>query len=723
MLNLETVLRRMLIGGIFLILITPLIVSNNMFFPYITGKNFFFRFVVEIMMAGWLILAYLNVNYRPKWSPIVIAATVFVAIIALADAMGEYPYKSFWSNYERMEGLVGLLHVFGYFIITTTILNAEKLWKRFFQFSLAVSILMGLYGLGQISGAFDAGNTSTRIDGRFGNATYLAVYALFHIFISAFLFVKESNRQVVMRSLYVFAGILNLFMLYATATRGAMIGLFGGVGLMALIFAVFGKENKKLRMGAIATIAAIVIFIGGFIAIKDAQFIKNSPVLSRFAEISLKETTTRSRFMVWGMAIEGFKERPLLGWGQENFNYVFNKYYDPRMHDQEPWFDRAHNVFFDWLASGGILGLLAYLALFVLGLLCLWRCARLSFTEKTILTGLLAAYFIQNLFVFDNLVSYIMFFSVLGYIAVISRNEETYLKTKTNTSLRPLDAIVMSAIVVGMVSAVYFVTYKPFVTNITLLDAIRPHEEGVQKNFDLFEKTFAYNSFGTIEAREQLVQITRSVVSIEGLDAETKDKFFEFAVLEHQEQVKEAPNDARHWLLLGSIMLVGGRSEDAISAFERARELTPNKQMVGFQIGSIYINRGEYDKALKILKSTYEILPENEEAKIMYALAALYKGDDALAEEIMGDTPFADTRFVNLYVSRGQYGKVLEVWQALIEKEPQNASNWLSLGATYLQLGDRAKAIESIERAIEVNPDIKEQAEYYINEIRAGRNP
>jgi len=316
-----------------------------------------------------------------------------------------------------------------------------------------------------------------------------------------------------------------------------------------------------------------------------------------------------------------------------------------------------------------------------------------------------------------------MFFSVLGYIAVISRNEETYLKTKTNTSLRPLDAIVMSAIVVGMVSAVYFVTYKPFVTNITLLDAIRPHEEGVQKNFDLFEKTFAYNSFGTIEAREQLVQITRSVVSIEGLDAETKDKFFEFAVLEHQEQVKEAPNDARHWLLLGSIMLVGGRSEDAISAFERARELTPNKQMVGFQIGSIYINRGEYDKALKILKSTYEILPENEEAKIMYALAALYKGDDALAEEIMGDTPFADTRFVNLYVSRGQYGKVLEVWQALIEKEPQNASNWLSLGATYLQLGDRAKAIESIERAIEVNPDIKEQAEYYINEIRAGRNP
>jgi len=316
-----------------------------------------------------------------------------------------------------------------------------------------------------------------------------------------------------------------------------------------------------------------------------------------------------------------------------------------------------------------------------------------------------------------------MFFSVLGYIVIISGNEETYSKTKTDTSLRLLDAIVMSAIIIGMVSGVYFAIYKPFAANLTLLDAIKPHQEGVQKNFDLFEKTFAYNSFGTIEAREQLVQITRSVASIEGLDAETKNKFFEFAVSEQEKQVSMAPNDARHWLLLGSIMLVGGRSDDAISAFERAHELTPNKQIIGIQIGSVYINQGKYDKALEVLKSTYEVLPENEDAKVMYAIGALYKGDDALAEEIMGDTPLADTRFINLYVSRGQYGKVLEVWQALIEKEPQNANHWISLGATYLQLGDRAKAIESIEKAIEVNPDIKEQGEYYISEIRAGRNP
>ena len=62
------------------------------------------------------------------------------------------------------------------------------------------------------------------------------------------------------------------------------------------------------------------------------------------------------------MSWQGVKEHPILGWGQENYIVLFNKYYDPKMYQQEPWFDRSHNVFFDWLVSGGILALLAYLS-------------------------------------------------------------------------------------------------------------------------------------------------------------------------------------------------------------------------------------------------------------------------------------------------------------------------------------------------------------------------
>ena len=73
------------------------------------------------------------------------------------------------------------------------------------------------------------------------------------------------------------------------------------------------------------------------------------------------------------MAIKGFKEKPILGWGQEGFNYVFNKYYDPALYPYEPWYDRAHNAFLDWLMAGGLPAFLLYLALFVTAIVALWR--------------------------------------------------------------------------------------------------------------------------------------------------------------------------------------------------------------------------------------------------------------------------------------------------------------------------------------------------------------
>jgi O-antigen ligase len=63
------------------------------------------------------------------------------------------------------------------------------------------------------------------------------------------------------------------------------------------------------------------------------------------------------------MVYQGFKEKPVFGWGQENFNYVFNKYYNPAMFDQEQWFDRAHNEFLDWLIAGGLPAFFLYISL------------------------------------------------------------------------------------------------------------------------------------------------------------------------------------------------------------------------------------------------------------------------------------------------------------------------------------------------------------------------
>ena len=57
--------------------------SSGLFFPFISGKNLIFRFLVEIAFAGWAVLALYDSSYRIKISksPIMIAYGLFTVSI------------------------------------------------------------------------------------------------------------------------------------------------------------------------------------------------------------------------------------------------------------------------------------------------------------------------------------------------------------------------------------------------------------------------------------------------------------------------------------------------------------------------------------------------------------------------------------------------------------------------------------------------------------------
>src|SRR3989344_5575599 len=98
-------------GGIILVLFLPLLVPQNLFFPFITGKNFLFRAGVEILFALWLFLMFRDKKWIPQKSLILFFVCLTVFILALSTIFGADPSRSFWSNYERMQGLVGHLHL------------------------------------------------------------------------------------------------------------------------------------------------------------------------------------------------------------------------------------------------------------------------------------------------------------------------------------------------------------------------------------------------------------------------------------------------------------------------------------------------------------------------------------------------------------------------------------------------------------------------------------
>jgi len=71
---------------IFLIPFIPLYIANNLFFPFITGKAFLFRILVEIAFALWLILILRDRRYAPRFSPLLLSITIFTIIVFTADS-------------------------------------------------------------------------------------------------------------------------------------------------------------------------------------------------------------------------------------------------------------------------------------------------------------------------------------------------------------------------------------------------------------------------------------------------------------------------------------------------------------------------------------------------------------------------------------------------------------------------------------------------------------
>src|SRR3989344_4135473 len=143
-----------------------------------------------------------------------------------------------------MEGFVTLAHLLAYFLVTASVFT-ENLWQKFLNTWLISSTLIGVYGLFQIAGLAEIHQGGVRVDASFGNATYLAVFLLITFFISLYKFWRTESSS--FKYAYGVLGLLQLFVLYHTATRGAILGLFVGLLVTALYIALFEKENKKVR--------------------------------------------------------------------------------------------------------------------------------------------------------------------------------------------------------------------------------------------------------------------------------------------------------------------------------------------------------------------------------------------------------------------------------------------------------------------------------------------
>lgn len=613
--------------GIAALIIAPLCLlylDREMLFPYITGKNFFWRFFVELAVVGWIVSALFSRRYRFSIkNPLFIALSVFMGVILISNILGHDPYQSFWSNAERMDGYISLLHLYGYFIALIGFIREKKHAHWMLLYLMGIGVLLSVMGWGQ---------EKERIDSVLGNPIYLGSLTLFGVFLSGyFMVIKEKLWGFPQTFRIVFYGLFALLFLYTlfrTGTRGALLGLIAGGFITALLFAVArsGHVEKWWRYLGAAGVSIVILFGGLFFGAREQlaeiPAIADNYLLGRVVETTSDETTTRTRIANWEMAIAGFKEKPVFGWGQENYTPVFSKYYDLQdLWFAEQWYDRVHNTFLDWLVFGGIVGFVAYISLFAVLIYCIWRYAQVPYMQKSVLTGLVVAYLFQNIVAFDSLVSGVFLYSVFAFVFIIGRGEEESDELDEAYHVAKYIALVVLAILTVWWMNVSIIeprqASKSFITYLQTVGGRERTPENVEATLPVFQQVFERDTFISRELTGIMIQRSHTY-RVNGMKKSVHDQYVN-TIVQESEKIYERYNSPTKSLLSTGLFLMDlGELEAAEPYLVTANRQSPDKAQIAWMLGILYERQERFDEARDLLEHIKNTAPEFEQAQIVY---------------------------------------------------------------------------------------------------------
>jgi len=716
----KTIARWVTIGALFIIPFLGLYVSNSMYFPFITGKNFAFRALVEIAFAGWIVLAFCDRRYRPRFSWPAVWYKSFVVWMVIVDLFfAVNAHKAFWSNYERMDGGITLIHLWILLVVMGAVLSTENLWRKWWLAFIAGNAFVCVYGLSQLLGISAIHQGSTRIDASIGNAEYFAGYLLFAIAVTLWqaLETRAKNMQWLRYSLFALAAI-QFVLLFETGTRGTLIGLLAAGFFGSVLWIIeAGKQGRKV---ALTVLAVLIIIVGGLFSVRNASFVQNNPQIQRLTSVFTLKSALGPRITIWHMALEGIAEKPVFGWGQEGYNYIFNKYYEPQLYAQEPWFDRAHDIFLDWAVAGGIPALLLFLAALLTAAWSLYR-APVSRHERVLLLAALFGYSVQGLAVFDNLFTYIPLIAIFSMAHMASSRPIKLMEHWPEVNDTKLDTLVApSAIVVGAL-LLWFVNAPSVLASGDLIQGLTPTNSPEQR-LSYFQSAIDHHGLAHQEIVEQLLSTASQEANDASASQATRQGLVDLAGKEMNAEFVRAPHDARLRLQYGLFLRSIGDSKDAQPQSAAARAESPNKQIVIMEQGMEAFQLGQYAAAKDYFNQAYKLDTDYKDPLLSIAATDIASGNTAagkaLLQQTYGTTSVPNQMLILAYYQIKDWNDLIDIVKAQLAKA-DDVNTEFQLVAAYYQAGRMNDAIAELHAIAQAHPEASQEVQGLLQQLNA----
>ncbi len=765
----QKILKAIIYLGLGIILFTPVMMSGKFFFPFIFTKALVFRITVLLVFLAFLFLAIVDKKYRFRITNLTIFLSLYLLIITISSLLAKTFYFSFWGDIERSEGIITWIYLLALFLVVSGFLKSKKEWYVFFDLSFLASLLVALFALGQrLDWQFVLNHGESRLSATIGNPAFLAAYLFFNVFFALILlWVKRGDN--IWKWYYLPGILLNLYIIMETATRGVMVGLISSVFLGSFLMIFFTNTNKIVKKVFLGTILFLFLFVLMIFLGRNTSFIQNNNSLRRLSKISLQDRTVQTRLMTWNSAWQGIKEKPILGWGYENFFLIFNKYFNPQIYRNSGsriWFDRAHNIIFDQLAVGGILGLLVYLSLIFYPIYFLgsWILKDFGKTQAffrkiwgkmkdeaiidkklaIIIVSLLVGYFVQNLFVFDSLVTYIPFIFILAFISHYEKSFEIkFLKSENFYQIFSFILLIL------FVPILYIVNIKPAKANLTIVEAMRTaNKREIESAYNLHLKAISYNTYGNQEYRVRLAEFANTVISKKDGEEIFRRKMALRVKNELKKQIEERPDDVSNYILLmryyNKIYIYDIELlKDVINKLgPEALRLSPTRPHIYYETGFAKVNLGNYYKTLGKIKEANKLYDEGIEdfnlaiklndrvieSYVNAIVMSLSCGRGNNVKIFLGKMDKLNLKYkrvgylkqmLSAAINTKNYEWAANFAKILTEIDPDNPQHYIDLSLSYVYMGEIDKAVETAEKVKKFGDNYIQMSESFIKTITA----
>ncbi len=435
-------LERTLVGGIragaALVLLTPLIVTPATAFPFVVGKALYSRAAIEVVFGLYVVLAAVRPAYAPpRRSRLLLLITASLAAAVAAAVLGVSPRRSLWSDYVWMQGVIDAAHWFAFTAVIAATFRTARDWRALLSVNAGVGAVIALLAVASsyAVGVPFFGDLSEhyypKIATVFGNPLYLGAYLLVNAVVTGGLLMRSvldrggGPRVWPRRLLWGVAAALHLWAFTLAGSLGAFVGLVAAVGFLGGAYLFLAPGPAARGAGAAAAVLAggavlLVVFAGDL----PGRFIDSSgnPLLARIDHLSTP-STLENRLASWRAGLAGFAERPLLGWGPDNYRVVFGRHAAGDGDSNIVYVAYAHGKLVEEAATKGLAGVVTYLATSAWALFVMVRAGRRAAAGDRALIlfagAALAGAFVQIQTLFDHSASSLQYALLFGFAAYL----------------------------------------------------------------------------------------------------------------------------------------------------------------------------------------------------------------------------------------------------------------------------------------------------------------